>query len=51
MYAWLFRHLPGPLPVRVLLVLAVLVGVFFLLMDVIYPWVETLMPYSDVAVG
>lgn len=32
MYAWLFRHLPGPLPVRVLLTLvllaAVLVGLF-----------------------
>lgn len=32
MYAWLFRHLPGPLPVRVLLALvllaAALVGLF-----------------------
>jgi hypothetical protein len=24
--------------------------VFFLLMDVVFPWVETLMPYGDVAV-
>jgi hypothetical protein len=50
MYAWIWRHLPGPVTVRLVIVAAVLVGVFFLLMDVVFPWVETLMPYGDVAV-
>lgn len=50
MYAWIWRHIPGPVVVRLVIVLAVLVGLFFLLMDVVFPWVETLMPYGDVAV-
>ncbi|WP_291473613.1 MULTISPECIES: hypothetical protein [Corynebacterium] len=50
MYAWIWRHLPGPVTVRLVIVAAVLAGVFFLLMDVVFPWVETLMPYGDVAV-
>jgi hypothetical protein len=50
MYAWIWRHLPGPVTVRLVIVAAVLAGVFFLLMDVVFPWVETLMPDGDVAV-
>jgi hypothetical protein len=50
MYAWIWRHQPGPVTVRLVIVAAVLAGVFFLLMDVVFPWVETLMPYGDVAV-
>ncbi len=50
MYAWIWRHLPGPTIVRLAIVLAALIGVLFLLMDVVFPWVETLMPYGDVAV-
>lgn len=51
MYSWLWHKLPGPTPVKVLIVLALLVAVFFLLMEVVYPWVSTLMPYTDVAVN
>ncbi|MBB1031874.1 hypothetical protein G6027_13475 [Dietzia sp. SLG310A2-38A2] len=50
MYAWLYRSLPGPTPVRILLVLALLAAGFLLLMEVVFPAVESLMPYSDVAV-
>ena len=50
MYAALWRKLPGPAPVTWLLTLIILVGVFFLLMEVVYPWVSSLMPYNDVAV-
>ena len=39
-----------PAPVKWLLTLIILVGVFFLLMEVVYPWVSSLMPYNDVAV-
>lgn len=50
MYGWLISKIPGPWPVKALVVLAVLVAVFFLLMEVIYPWVSQMMPYTDVAV-
>ena len=40
----------GSWPVKLLLVVALIVGVFLLLMEVVFPWVSTLMPYNDVAV-
>lgn len=50
MYAALWRKLPGPPAVKWLIMLIILVAVFFLLMEVVFPWVSSLMPYSDVAV-
>ena len=50
MYAWLWRHLPGPLPVRVLLAAALLVVAVALLFLVVFPAVEPLLPFSDVTV-
>ncbi|ALP51312.1 hypothetical protein P9K31_00580 [Corynebacterium glutamicum] len=49
MYSLLWHYLPGPWFVKLLIVLALIVLVFFLLMDVVFPWVSTLMPYNDVA--
>lgn len=50
MYAWLYRKLPGPTHLRMVLLLALAVAVVLLLMEVIFPAVESLMPYSDVSV-
>ncbi|PAY23410.1 hypothetical protein CEY15_08855 [Dietzia natronolimnaea] len=50
MYARLYRSLPGPTPVRIVLLLALLAAVVLLLMEVVFPAVESLMPYSHVAV-
>ncbi|MCK6161752.1 hypothetical protein [Corynebacterium simulans] len=50
MYRALWNLLPGPTAVKVVLALAIAVGVFFLLMEVVFPWVSTMMPYNDVAV-
>lgn len=50
MYAYLWSKLPGPPAVKWLLALGILVAVFFLLMEVVFPWVSSLMPYNDVAV-
>ncbi|SER95752.1 hypothetical protein [Corynebacterium cystitidis] len=50
MYQAFWRALPGPWPVKLLITLIILAGVFWLLMDVVFPWVSTLMPYTDVAV-
>lgn len=50
MYRALWNLLPGPSPVKVLLAIAIAVGVFFLLMEVVFPAISPLMPYNDVAV-
>ncbi len=50
MYVWFWRHLPGPLPVRVLLALLALAAVVALLFFVVFPRVEPLLPFSDVTV-
>lgn len=50
MYRALWRALPGPALVKLLIVLVLLIAVFFLLMDVVFPWLSQLMPYNDVAV-
>ncbi|MCG7438912.1 MULTISPECIES: hypothetical protein [Corynebacterium] len=50
MYGPLWRALPGPAWLKAIIVLAVLVGLFFLLMNVVFPWVETMVPWTDVAV-
>lgn len=50
MYRGLWSLLPGPWPVKVLIVLVLLVAVFLLLMEVVFPWVSQQMPYTDVVV-
>ncbi len=50
MYALLWRTLPGPQPVKAVIVIALLIAVFLLLMEIVFPWVSAQMPYSDVAV-
>lgn len=50
MYAYLWRSLPGPRPVKVVLLLVLLAAVFLLLMEVVFPWVSAQMPYTDVTV-
>lgn len=51
MYRAFWNALPGPLPLKLLMIAILLVAVFFLLMEVVFPWVETLMPYNDVTTG
>lgn len=51
MYGWIWRHLPGPLVVRIGLAAVLILGVVALLMFVVFPWVEPLLPFNDVAVG
>ncbi len=50
MYGFLWRHLPGPLAVRLLTALVLLAGVVALLMLVVFPAVEPLLPFGDVTV-
>ena len=37
MYAWIFRHLPGPLWLRIMIALVLILAVVFVLMQYIFP--------------
>ncbi|WP_198943290.1 hypothetical protein [Actinokineospora bangkokensis] len=48
MYGWIWRHLPGPVAVRVLTAAVLVLGVVALLMFVVFPWVEPKLPFNQV---
>lgn len=51
MYAWIFRHLPGALWVRIIIALALILIVVWCLMEYVFPaWVEHSPFYRDVTV-
>jgi hypothetical protein len=50
MYAWIWRKLPGPVAVKALTALLLIAGVIALLMFVVFPWAEPMLPFNDVAV-
>ncbi|WP_007516115.1 MULTISPECIES: hypothetical protein [Pseudofrankia] len=50
MYGWIYRHLPGPIPVRVLLALLLAAGVVTLLLFVVFPAIEPWVPLNDVTI-
>ncbi|MCK9876461.1 hypothetical protein MXD59_11865 [Frankia sp. Ag45/Mut15] len=51
MYAWLYRHLPGSGRVRPLVAALLLLGVVALLMFVVFPAVEAVLPNGQVTMG
>lgn len=51
MYAWLWRHLPGPTPARIVLALTLLAGVVALCFLWLFPWLETTLNLDQVTVG
>jgi hypothetical protein len=50
MYVWIWRHLPGPVMVRVLQVTALVLAVSALLLFIVFPWIEPHLPISQVTV-
>ena len=50
MYGWIWRTLPGGLPGKLLGCLVLLAAVVALLLFVVFPAVEPLLPFSDVTV-
>ncbi|WP_034649661.1 hypothetical protein [Cellulomonas sp. HZM] len=51
MYGWLWRHLPGPTTVRVLISLALVVAVLAACFTWVYPALAPHMPFNDTTVG
>lgn len=50
MYAWIWRHLPGPTAVRALTALVLLGALVLVLFMVVFPWAVTWLPGQDVSV-
>jgi hypothetical protein len=50
MYPWIWRHLPGPLPLRLAVAAALVLAVVALLFTVVFPWAEHGLPFLDVTV-
>ena len=46
MYAWVWRHLPGALWVRILWAMVIFGVVVFALFQYVFPWVEPYVPFS-----
>jgi len=51
MYGWLWRHLPGPLAVRVVLAVLLVAAVFTVCFVWVYPAIAPHMPFNDTTVG
>lgn len=50
MYPWIWRHLPGPLGLRLAQALVLLVGAVGLLLFVVFPAVSPHLPFNHVTV-
>lgn len=50
MYAALWRHLPGPPPVKAVLAVALVLACVLVLFNWVFPWIEPRLPFGDVTV-
>lgn len=51
MYSWIWRQLPGPRVVKVVEALLLITAVVALLMLVVFPMVESRLPFNQVTTG
>jgi predicted exporter len=51
MYAFLWRHLPGPTPAKLVLALVLVFGVVAILFTWVFPWLMPQLPFDDVSLG
>jgi hypothetical protein len=51
MYAWLWRHLPGPVAVRVLISVVLAAAVLAASFVWVYPAIAPYMPFNQTTVG
>jgi hypothetical protein len=49
-YAWIWRKLPGPWPVKLVEALVAFAAMVLLLFTVVFPWLEPRLPFNDVTV-
>jgi hypothetical protein len=51
MYAFIWRHLPGPAPAKALLALLLVLAVVAVLFAWVFPWLLPRLPFDDVSLG
>lgn len=51
MYAWVWQHLPGPWPVRLVTALVLVAAIVAFLFLWGFPWIEQTFGIGDVTVG
>ncbi len=51
MYGWIWRHLPGPLPVRLLTALLLILAVVAVCFVWVFPAIAPHMPFNQTTVG
>ncbi|MDQ0378167.1 hypothetical protein [Amycolatopsis thermophila] len=51
MYAWIWRRLPGPAAVKAVTALVLVLGVIALLLFVVFPWLDPMLPFNQVSVN
>jgi len=49
-YGWLWRRLPGPTALRVVILVFAVAAVVVLLFGWVFPWIEPRLPFTDVTV-
>jgi hypothetical protein len=50
MYTWIWRHLPGGTGSKAALAVLLVLGVSALLLFVVFPWAEPLLPFNAVTI-
>jgi hypothetical protein len=50
-YSWIWRHLPGPTGVRVVLALVLVLAVVFVCFQWLFPTIAPYVPFNDNTVG
>lgn len=46
MYAWIFRHLPGPVWLRVLIGALLILAAVWVLFELVFPWLVAYSPWA-----
>jgi hypothetical protein len=51
MYAWIFRHLPGPLWARILTSVVLVAAAVVLMVQFLFPWMSEFTSLTDSTIG
>jgi hypothetical protein len=49
-YTWIWRHLPGGVALRSAEALVLVLAISALLLFVVFPWVEPMLPFTEVTI-
>lgn len=51
MYGWIFRHLPGPLWLRILTAVGLVAVALVLIVQFLFPWMSDYTQFTDSTIG